>query len=395
MRQEAREAMPGTTTDTQQLLSHATQLLPDLAAARERIQASSEDVLERAFPSDDPGLEPRAIVVAPGDTAGLSVDGATDAVREERKRLLEAGAQAIDKLEAEGTGAQLDPEEQSGLEAIVLVVARPAILMHEGQFGEAPPPWSQILEPYRPSIETTSPRIGRIEVNGLPQVPYGGTGFLVAEDVVMTNCHVAMLFAHAAADTQWALKPGVGSSIAFLDEPDLRKPTDPLPGFDVTEVIGIHDKLDLALLRVEPQADGGALAEPLTLMSQDPGPLEGRRIYVLGYPAPDWRNDQAVQRAIFGDRYFVKRLQPGTVMPTPQAAAVRFSPCSDGATPEDVLFHDASTLGGNSGSAVIDLDTNQVIGLHFAGSYLEYNQAVALWRLTEDPLLVRAGVNFD
>jgi hypothetical protein len=388
--------MPATTTDQRQLLAHAAQLLPDLAAAKERIHDSYEDVLERAFPGDDPGLGPRAIVVAPGDPRGLeSAAATTAAVRDERKRLLEAGAQAIDALESQGPDAQLSPQQQSGLEAIVLVVARPAMLMHEGQFGEAPPPWSDILEPFRPGIETTSPRIGRIEVNGLPQVPYGGTGFLVAEDVVMTNCHVAMLFAQTAGDAQWSMKPGVGSSIAFLDEPDVRKPTDPLPGFDVRDVIGIHDRLDLALLRVEPQADGGDLGEPLTVMSADPGPLEGRRIYVLGYPAPDWRNDQAVQAAIFGDRYYVKRLQPGTIMATPAAASVRFSPCSSGADPADIVFHDASTLGGNSGSAVIDLDTNQVIGLHFAGSYLEYNQAVALWKLREDPLLAGAGVNFD
>jgi hypothetical protein len=379
--------MPGTTTDQRQLLSHAVQLLPDLTAAKNRIQDSTDDVVQRAFPGDDPGLRPRAIVVRPDD-----VDAA---VRDERKRLLEAGAQAIDALESHGPGAQLSREQQSGLEAIVLVVARPAILMHEGQFGEAPPPWSDILDPFRPGIEQVSPRIGRIEVNGLPQVPYGGTGFLVAEDVVMTNCHVAMLFAQTAGDATWSMKPGVGSSIAFLDEPDLRKPTDPLPGFDVKEVIGVHDRIDLALLRVEPQADDGALGEPLTIMSSDPGPLEGRRIYVLGYPAPDWRNDRDVQKAVFGDRYHVKRLQPGTIMAPPQSASVRFSPCSAGADPGDVVFHDASTLGGNSGSAVIDLDSNQVIALHFGGYYLEYNQAVALWKLKEDPLLVRAGVNFD
>ncbi len=386
--------MPATTTDQQQLLSHASRLLPDLTAARERIDASTDDVLDRAFPREDRGLPPRAIVIAPGDPAGLSVEGARDAIRDERKRLLEAGARAIDILEAEGPDAQLDPEQRSGLEAIVLVVARPAILMHEGRFDEAPPPWSDILEPFRTAIEQASARIGRIEVTGMPQMPYGGTGFLVAEDVVMTNCHVAMVFSSTAGDGEWRLTPGLGSSIAFLDEPDLRKATDPLPGFDVEEVIGIHERLDLALLRVEPTADGGALAEPLTLMSQDPGPLEGRRLYVIGYPAPDWRNDQAVQRAIFGDRYYVKRLQPGTVMATPDDAAVRANPCSTGATPSDVIFHDASTLGGNSGSAVLDLDTNQVIGLHFAGAYLEYNQAVALWRLKDDPLLVRAGVNF-
>jgi V8-like Glu-specific endopeptidase len=69
-------------------------------------------------------------------------------------------------------------------------------------------------------------------------------------------------------------------------------------------------------------------------------------------------------------------------------------PCSTGAEPDDVMFHDASTLGGNSGSCVVDLDSNQVIGLHFAGRYMQYNEAVALWRLADDPLLARAGVNF-
>ncbi|MDF3041020.1 MAG: hypothetical protein K0Q71_3726, partial [Thermomicrobiales bacterium] len=33
--------------------------------------------------------------------------------------------------------------------------------------------------------------------------------------------------------------------------------------------------------------------------------------------------------------------------------------------------------------------------LHFGGLYREANQAVALWQLTEDPLLRSAGLNFD
>jgi hypothetical protein len=129
-------------------------------------------------------------------------------------------------------------------------------------------------------------------------------------------------------------------------------------------------------------------------MSRDPGPLEGRNVYVLGYPAPDYRNDAATLRSIFGQRYFVKRLQPGAAMAPPAGAIIPMGPCSSGAEPDDVMFHDASTLGGNSGSCVVDLDTNQVIGLHFAGLYMQYNEAVALWRLVDDPLLTDAGVNF-
>ena len=137
------------------------------------------------------------------------------------------------------------------------------------------------------------------------------------------------------------------------------------------------------------------MAKPLTLMSRDPGPLEGGSVYVLGYPAPDYRNDTVVQRSIFGDRYFVKRLQPGAAMAPPADAIIRMEPCSSGAGPDDVMFHDAPTLGGNSGSCVVDLDSHQVIGLHFAGRYMQYNEAVALWRLVEDPLLARARVCFD
>jgi len=81
-------------------------------------------------------------------------------------------------------------------------------------------------------------------------------------------------------------------------------------------------------------------------------------------------------------------------MAPPADAIIRMEPCSSGAEPDDVMFHDASTLGGNSGSCVVDLDSNQVIGLHFAGKYMQYNEAVALWRLVDDPLLRDAGVNF-
>jgi V8-like Glu-specific endopeptidase len=61
--------------------------------------------------------------------------------------------------------------------------------------------------------------------------------------------------------------------------------------------------------------------------------------------------------------------------------------------PYRALFtHDCSTLGGNSGSCVIDLESNRVLGLHFKGRYLEANWAVALWKLADDPLLKKAGV---
>ena len=45
------------------------------------------------------------------------------------------------------------------------------------------------------------------------------------------------------------------------------------------------------------------------------------------------------------------------------------------------MTHDASTLGGNSGSAVIDIDSGDIVALHFAGEYLKANYAVPMYEL--------------
>jgi hypothetical protein len=49
------------------------------------------------------------------------------------------------------------------------------------------------------------------------------------------------------------------------------------------------------------------------------------------------------------------------------------------------LFHDCSTLGGNSGSPVIDLKTGEVLGIHFAGEFEQTNWAWSAWRIRELP----------
>ena len=41
--------------------------------------------------------------------------------------------------------------------------------------------------------------------------------------------------------------------------------------------------------------------------------------------------------------------------------------------PASLFLHDGSTLGGNAGSCVIDLNPNRGIGLHFGGRYREGN----------------------
>ena len=233
------------------------------------------------------------------------------------------------------------------------------------------------FENIRANIEETFKSVGRIEVTGHPTHDWIGTGFLVADDVVMTNRHVAREFARQGPGGGWTFEQGMTASIDYVEELGATQPQE----FDLTEVIGVHDTLDLALLRVTPQSGGGAaVPKPLTLSSDATSLQAGRQVYVVGYPAFDSRNDPVVMLRIFADVFNVKRLQPGELIDVPAA--------------QPLLLHDCSTLGGNSGSCVVDLETHEVAGLHFGGRFREANQAVALGKLTDDPLLKKAKVNF-
>ena len=59
------------------------------------------------------------------------------------------------------------------------------------------------------------------------------------------------------------------------------------------------------------------------------------------------------------------------------------------------MTHDCSTLGGNSGSAVIDVNSGDVVALHFAGEYLKQNYAVPMADLAEDSEVTDAGVETE
>lgn len=300
-------------------------------------------------------------------------------IEDERLQILEAGYRGLQKIRADGENADLEPVEHFGAEAIILLEDRPAILIQRGEFLQVPPKWS-ILEGRKDGINKATQSVGRIEVMGHPSYDWVGTGFLVADDVVMTNRHVADIFCHRPPRTRtWRFKPGMSGRIDYMEEWGVLEKAE----FEFSSVIGVHDVYDLALFRVWRTSPSGATPlQPLTIASELPSTLAGRIVYTCGYPAWDgYRNDPVEMMRIFANIFNVKRLQPGEL-------------CGfDGN--RNIVEHNCSTLGGNSGSCVIDLEANLVVGLHFGGRYLETNKAVALWRLRDDPLLKKAGVNFD
>jgi hypothetical protein len=303
-------------------------------------------------------------------------DPVVEATRRERARLVGKGVDGLLKL-ADGRERDLRADERFGMEAIILLEGRPAILIQGGDFLAPPQGWSRLVE-RRERIREVIARCGRIEVKGHLNLDWLGTAFLVAPGTLMTNRHVAREFCARDGDS-WRFRPGLTTRVDFLRELDSGAALE----FEITEALGIHERHDLALLRVEEaSSDGQALPEPLAVAATEPSDLFGRDVYVVGYPALDSRrNEPEPIRRIFADVYNVKRLQPGK--------AVAYS------TEYSAIQHDCSTLGGNSGSPVVELESNQVIGLHFGGRYGVGNYAVPLWQLVEDPLLSQGRLNFQ
>lgn len=376
---------------SQEMVDHTSRLLPELGALQERLEQEPQAIIPQTMFAGRSALRQSVIVEnsereAPSHPIfELDLESKSDVLEEllgadlksDRERNVRAATSAVSKLRAYGADANFEPAEINGLEAIIIEVGRPAILIQNGRFFPPPLGW-EILDQQRSQIETTLQSVGRIEVRGHPNLEWVGTGFLVAEDVVMTNRHVAKEFCRQEANLQWTFEPGMRTNIDYVAELGAANELE----FAFEQVIGVHDRFDLALFKVAVNtANGGPSPEPLTLTSTAPDAIEGRKVYAVGYPAWDGRrNDPITMQRIFSDIYGVKRLQPGDVRAYLDQEAL--------------LHHDCSTLGGNSGSCVVDIETNEVVGLHFGGLYRETNKAVALWKLTDDSLLKEAKVNF-
>lgn len=277
---------------------------------------------------------------------------------------------------------ELDYAERVAVEAIILPQTRPVIDIENDSFATPIGIWKHLgtTKKIRSRIEAAIPSVGRVELLNDPVMPYGGTAFVVGPDLLMTNRHVAEIFNSGLGIRGLRFRPGRRVGMDFRKE---HVATEPII-VDVEKVVMVHPYWDMALLQVTPLPEDQI---PLTLSTVDPAALLDREICVIGYPALDPRNDIDVQNRIFRSIYNVKRLQPGTLTGRQQVRSFE--------NIVNALKHNSSTLGGNSGSAVVDLSTGQVVGLHFAGAYRKSNYAVPAYELARDPYVLDAGLNIE
>lgn len=243
-------------------------------------------------------------------------------------------------------------------EAIIEQHGFPALLVRNGRYVEPRlQSWRRRLNPHRENINGSIVKVGRIELVHNGRASMVATGWLIDEETIITNRHVARAFSHVGRPGH-PIAAGFQVRIDFLEEHGSDRAAE--FGIDQVKFVDLEDNdVDLAFLRLERSAARRLSVEPVPVKdSFDDVEFVG----VVGYPAFDTRNSTADQLRIFENIFEVKRLSPGRII-------------SD-LLGRNSFQHNATTTGGASGGLVMDVRTGCAIGLHFGGREGEANVAV-------------------
>lgn len=248
--------------------------------------------------------------------------------------------------------------------------------------------WKERLLAAQPQLARAAESVGCILRSERNTVRPLGTAWLLLPSVIVTNRHVAGLFCNIV-DQRLSFAPGSPETVWLdgreqindpLHDPSIRSQRSAA----VVEVLHIDKSYDVALLRIDGAATTGwSQAEPIQLAHALPTPLKDREVAVIGYPdyernvlgtVPHEFTDEEYQRIVgvltesFMPNQGRKLVQPGLLTELVQR----------GREPQlQVLRHSCSTLGGNSGSVVLDLSSGKALGIHYASpDWLQDSEAV-------------------
>lgn len=176
------------------------------------------------------------------------------------------------------------------VEAIIRDFDRPTLLIVGDTWQQSMSPTvNQELESHRPSIEAAIKGVGRVEFGNV-SLPWGGTGWVVDEDIVITDRHVAEIVAEADGCGGFAFRmtPSGRPAGARLDfRAEHGSPSDEtaheVPLVSVRYLATI-DQPDIALFQVASDA-----TLPTSLALSDRNLNLDTPIVVIGYPAYDSR----------------------------------------------------------------------------------------------------------
>jgi Trypsin-like peptidase domain len=299
-------------------------------------------------------------------------------------RIADEGGSALRLLRDEGPDVAQNADVLGGLEGIVRTDgSRPSFMIRDGEVDRTTSPvrdWGPTLDTSAESLAKAIACVGRIDLPGAP-AGYQGTGFLIQENLIVTNRHVLQSIADPV-DGTWKFRPGASidfghefrgrgsvtaralKSLVFTGSKVIK------PGSPVD-----HSKLDIAVIEIEPVTPSPAdvLAVDASVDWASPDLI----VFTIGYPAnPGPNYALSLLEQLFQSTYGCKRLAPGRVM-TSQITTQAWT-----------TAHDATTLGGNSGSVVLVAGREHIAaGLHYGGRNGEprENWGHILGRVLDEP----------
>lgn len=316
---------------------------------------------------------------------------ATPLGKEEARRAFDEADRALRRLAAEGPDAKLSPSEDIMLEAVIKTDgSRPSVPVQDGFIDLANPilgDWADDAAMDQAALRRAIASTGRIIRGGdLGPDAVFGTGWMIGPGLVATAQHV-LEDLYVLHDGQWVERFGGEITIDFHVEAD--RPERPA---DRVRILGVERSspdiiggtlnlanLDAAVLKLDLT---GPEPPPPLIFEKPPATRNDPRIHIVGHPARPFNlapDDPTVPvedltaltsrivQLIFGDRFGIKRWSPGELVTDVGKIAADVH--------RRVMTHDASTLGGNSGSPVFDFHSihDRVVGLHYAGRFREAN----------------------
>jgi endonuclease G, mitochondrial len=287
--------------------------------------------------------------------------------------------EAVDSWNRFDQGLPLSPTDLYHLESIIKPALRPAFDIESDSFENLPSAWKD-LNDQRTALEPLARGIGRLDLTGHPSVTFVGTAFVCSDSCLITNRHVAQVFTQSLGNSaQISFSPGVSAALNLKEEVGSTNKII----LEVVAPVMILEEWDIAIFQVGKLPDK---VQPLPLAGSSSLNMQDAVATIIGYPAFDPAESLAEQTQIFRGVFNKKRLQPGKLQ--------GILPAESFGRKVQSLGHDCSTLGGNSGSALIDVATARVVGVHFAGQTHVANYAVPTWELSRDQRVKACNLNF-
>jgi endonuclease G len=274
----------------------------------------------------------------------------------------EAVAESRVRNEVHVEGAQKSTSARIDEESIILLKMRPVLAVKDDTtdltFKEQGDKrlWEKPLTEAKDQLDAAIRACGRIDLVN-HSMEWIGTGWVIDDDgILVTNRHVAREFIDRRGE-RFTFQAGVEAHADFYQEIGGTRSSQ----LKLTACLHVEDDggPDIALFRISKDGDKGEKLAPAIRLASTPDAKA--RIATIGYPAYDSRIPLTAEMdRIFGKTYDKKRVAPGHIKRLDTQR----------------VEHDCTTLGGNSGSVVLDLGTGEALGLHFSGSYLDRNYAV-------------------